>query len=376
MRKLNPGAILFFCLAASPQAHAQAGPEFLLGDWNVTSEYVLNDGTTEQTAAVATAAEEAISGTTTQIRHTLVGTRDGQDVEIASTFALNPANSQWVMMQADSVAGTVDVGSGAVGASGDEWTFESFPATRPDGGLERFHYTAIAADGYTLTVSRSLDGGTSWEAFWTLTFARAPGPVVTSPPGVTTCAQQEYGQFDFWLGEWDLVSSSGQSSGDRSSVQLSTGDCVVEEAFLPAAGGRGVSRAMYDGRTQQWARIWIEPGRMLIFVTGGLVNDDMIMTGGTTGTSQLTNRTVWEPTNDNSVRQFTQTSANNGATWTNAGFDATYIPQGSPQPPPPPPPSGGGGGGGSTGLFELLILGLVSLRRIIPSRYKQNGQNS
>jgi hypothetical protein len=231
MRKLNPGAILFICLAASPQADAQAGPEFLLGDWNVTSEYVLGDGTTEQTAAVV--------------------------------FALNPANSQWVMMQADSVAGTVDVGAGVANPTGDEWMFESFAATRPDGGLDRFHYTAIAADGYTLTVSRSFDGGIVWEPFWTLTYARAPGAVDTSPaPGATTCVQQEYGQFDFWLGEWDLVSSSGQSSGDTSSVQLSTGDCVVEEAFLPAAGGRGVSRAMYDGRTQQWARIWIEPGRM------------------------------------------------------------------------------------------------------------------
>lgn len=364
MYKMKPGAILVLwlpLLAAPPSAQGQVGPDFVVGDWNLTSDFVLSDGSTEQTVAVATAATETISGTTTQIRQTQVGTRQGQDVEVATTFAINPTTAEWVMMRADSVAGTVDVASGARNTAGDEWLFTSLPATRPDGGLDRFHYTSITADGYTLTVSRSLDGGTTWEPFWTQIYVRAAGGVVTSPlPAVSTCAQQEYGQFDFWLGQWDLVSPAGASSGDSSSIKLATGDCVVDETFTPSTG-RGVSRSMYDARTEQWARIWIEPGVMLIFVAGGLVNGDMIMTGGSTGTNQLTNRTVWQPMSNNRVRQFTQTSADNGVTWTNSGFDATYVPQGSSvQPPPPPPPSGGG----STGLFELLAASLfLSWRR-------------
>ena len=360
MYRLKSGAILMLWLpwlAASAFAQGQVGPDFVVGDWNLTSDFVLSDGSIEQTVAVATAATETIFGTTTQIRQTEVGIRQGQDLEVATTFAINPTTAEWVMMRADSVAGTVDVASGARNAAGDEWLFTSLPATRPDGGLDRFHFTNITAGGYTLTVSRSLDGGTTWEPFWTQTYVRATGGVVTSPlPTVTTCAQQEYGQFDFWLGEWDLVSPAGASSGDTSSIRLASGDCVVEETFTPSTG-RGVSRSMYDARTGQWARIWIEPGVMLIFVTGGLVNGDMIMTGGSTGTNQLTNRTVWQPMSNNRVRQFTQTSADNGVTWTNSGFDATYVPQGSSAQPPTPPPSGGGGGG-STGLFELFAAGL------------------
>jgi CubicO group peptidase (beta-lactamase class C family) len=366
MMTLNSGvtlALFAVWLFASPNAIAQGGPTFLQGDWNVTSDYLLGDGSTERTTAVAAAAEETIVGTTTLIQHKLVGTREGQDVEAATTFALNPANAQWVMMQADSLAGTVDLASGALNTAGTEWLFTSFPATRPDGGLDRFHYTDIMPDSYTLTVSRSFDGGVVWEPFWIQAYTRAPSPVVTTPlPGATTCTQQEYGQFDFWLGEWNLVSSSGQSSGDRSSVKLATGDCVVEETYLPTSGG-GVSRSMYDARSGEWARVWIEPGRMLIFVNGGLDNGDMIMTGGTTGIGQFTNRTVWQPRADNSVRQFTQTSADNGATWTNAGFDATYVPQGSPSPPPPPTNSGGGGGGGSIGWIEFLVASLLFFRR-------------
>lgn len=373
MHKLKTGVaptVLSVCLVVSSQAKAQAVPDFLVGDWNVTSDYVLNDGSSEQTAAMAAADVETIGGSANQIRHTLVGTREGRDVEVTTTFALNPANSEWVMMRADSVAGTVDVGPGVFDSAADEWTFTSFPATRPDGGLDRFEYTAITADGFMLTVSRSFDGGTVWEPFWTLTFERAPGAVLASPlPGVSTCAQPEYGQFDFWLGEWDLVSSSGQSSGDRSSVRLATGDCVVEETFLPTSGS-GASRSMYDARTGEWARVWIEPGRMLIFVTGGLVNGDMIMTGGTTGTTEFTNRTVWEPSGDTSVRQFTQTSTDNGSSWRNSGFDATYIPRGSTPSPSPPPTSGGGGGGGSTGLLELLLAGLLGFRTIRATRGK------
>ena len=362
MRKLPSGAriaLSIFWLLASPGAIAQAGPTFVLGDWSVTSDYILNDGSAEQTTAVAAAMEETIVGTTTQIRHTLVGTRDGQDVEVAVTFALNPATAQWIMMHADSVAGTADLASGAPNAAGDGWTFTSLPASRPDGGLDRFEYTDIAADGYTLTVSRSFDGGTVWERFWTQTYARAPSPVIPSPlPGASACSQQEYGQFDFWLGEWDLVSPAGQSSGDRSRVSLATGDCVIEETFIPTSGG-GASRSMYDARTGEWVRIWIEPGRMLVFVAGGLDNGDMIMTGGTTGTAQFTNRTVWQPQANNRVRQFTQTSNDNGATWMNSGFDATYVPQGGSPPPQPPPNSRSGGGGGSIGWSELLFASLL-----------------
>ncbi|MDX1507955.1 MAG: serine hydrolase, partial [Woeseiaceae bacterium] len=139
-----------------------------------------------------------------------------------------------------------------------------------------------------------------------------------------------------------------------------TGDCVVEETFLPTSGG-GASRAMYDGRTGEWARVWLEPGRMLIFISGGIENGDMIMLGGTTGSAQLTNRSIWEPQGANRVRQFTQTSANNGATWTNSGFDAIYVPRGTATPPPPPPPPSGGGGGGALGGLELLLASLLLL---------------
>jgi hypothetical protein len=358
MHDTRPGvtfALLLAGFVAAPLASAQSGPDFLLGDWTVTSEYVLDDGSTEQTTAVATAAVETISGSTTQIRQTLVGIRDGQELEVAATFAVNPLDGSWVMMQADSVAGTADVTSGVSSGAGDVWTFTSFPATRPDGGLDRFVYSNIAADSYVLTVSRSFDGGATWEVFRSQTYSRATAPVVMEPlPGVTTCNQPEYGQFDFWLGDWDLVTPAGQSSGDRSRVQLRTGDCVVEETFMPVTGG-GVSRSMYDARTGEWARVWLEPGRMLIFVTGGLDSSDMITTGGTTGTSQLTNRTIWQPQAGNQVRQFTQTSNDNGITWSNSGFDAVYVPQGSPPPPPPPPPRNGGGGGGGLSLIELLF---------------------
>ncbi|MDX1507000.1 MAG: hypothetical protein R3358_01890, partial [Woeseiaceae bacterium] len=122
MHRLNSGAALALAtllLSTPAVVVAQAEPDFLLGDWNVASDYVLADGSTEQTTAVAEVREEVIVGSTTQIRHTLVGSREGRPLEVATTFALNPANSQWVLMQADSVAGTVDIAAGAANASGD-----------------------------------------------------------------------------------------------------------------------------------------------------------------------------------------------------------------------------------------------------------------
>ena len=151
MRNLKRGAgqaLLIIAAFTSTTTLAQSGPTFLQGDWTVSSDYVRGDGSIEQTTAAARAAEETIVGTTTQIRHTLVGTREGQDVEVTTTFARNPADARWVMMQADSIAGTVDVAAGEPNPAGDEWTFTSLVATRPDGGLSRFHYTGITADSF------------------------------------------------------------------------------------------------------------------------------------------------------------------------------------------------------------------------------------
>jgi tetratricopeptide (TPR) repeat protein len=47
--------------------------------------------------------------------------------------------------------------------------------------------------------------------------------------GVYPCRySQEARQFDFWIGEWDVKSTTGQAAG-RSSIEIILGDCVIFE---------------------------------------------------------------------------------------------------------------------------------------------------
>ena len=59
------------------------------------------------------------------------------------------------------------------------------------------------------------------------------------------CSAEEYGQFDFWLGEWEVKTQDGQFAGTNTISKIH-GGCVLREEWVSASGGSGESFNMYD----------------------------------------------------------------------------------------------------------------------------------
>ena len=157
--------------------------------------------------------------------------------------------------------------------------------------------------------------------------AEAPEqPPAEAPAAISRCAAPEHRQFDFWLGDWDVM-SDGKPAGTNRVVSIQ-GGCVLQENWQGAGAGgiSGTSFNIYDRAAQRWHQTWVDAGGTLLQLDGGLVDGVMVL-GGTrpapNGIGTAQHRISWTPNEDGSVRQLWEASQDNGSTW-QVIFDGLY----------------------------------------------------
>jgi tetratricopeptide (TPR) repeat protein len=139
-----------------------------------------------------------------------------------------------------------------------------------------------------------------------------------------SCREAEYRQFDFWLGEWDVVTTDGHNPAGTSSVQLILGQCVVLENWT--GGGTGKSFNHYDTRLKKWIQDWVDSDANGVHFEGQLENGAMSYFADSADTKGLPIRRHMQfvKLDTDHVRQFSQASSDGGKTW-NPEYDFTYI---------------------------------------------------
>jgi hypothetical protein len=144
----------------------------------------------------------------------------------------------------------------------------------------------------------------------------------------TPCAYSaESRQFDFWLGEWDVVTSKGESPAGNSKIELILGDCVVQENWRSlGAPYSGQSYNIYNAALKRWEQYWVDDAGGNIFFYGGLKDgvmdywtDDIPQPDG----KMLRRHLQFSKIGPNQVRQFSQGSTDGGKSWY-VEYDFTY----------------------------------------------------
>lgn len=139
------------------------------------------------------------------------------------------------------------------------------------------------------------------------------------------CSAQQHRQFDFWVGDWEVVDSAGQVVG-HNRITREMGGCVLREEWTSAAGGTGASFNIYDAATGQWHQTWVDTNGTLLMLDGGLQSDGvMVMVGErpAAGGTTVRHRITWTRQSPDSVRQLWQVSDDGGVSWRGL-FDGTY----------------------------------------------------
>ena len=119
------------------------------------------------------------------------------------------------------------------------------------------------------------------------------------------CRDEEFHQFDFWLGTWEVATANGSIAG-RNTLGARESGCMLLEEWTSASGGSGTSMNYYDAISGKWTQVWISAGLQLR-ITGGLENGSMVLSGSAHYIQQNTTspfRGRWTPLEDGRVRQF------------------------------------------------------------------------
>jgi len=136
----------------------------------------------------------------------------------------------------------------------------------------------------------------------------------------------EFGEFDFWIGSWEVSVASGEVAG-RSRITKEQNGCVLVERWAGSKGSTGVSLNYYDPGRGQWVQNWIGSGGSLIDIRGGLVDGSIELVGKIQHLGEGRSnsfRGTWTLLADGRVRQFFEESPDGGQTWT-PWFEGFYA---------------------------------------------------
>jgi len=169
--------------------------------------------------------------------------------------------------------------------------------------------------------------------------AQAPAPSGAPPPKPFDCTAPEYRQFDFWLGEWDVVPNApvapaapdapaAPAAPASNIITKLDGGCVIQESW-DAGTQTGHSFNIYDRATRQWHQTWVDSNGGLHQYWGGLKDGNMVFQGevplgpGSRFAGRRTVRLTFFPLGPDKVRQFSE-ALNMDGTWS-VNYDLVYT---------------------------------------------------
>jgi hypothetical protein len=134
-------------------------------------------------------------------------------------------------------------------------------------------------------------------------------------------------EFDFWAGKWNVYITGTQTLVGHSLVQIVSGGCALLENWEALGGvSTGKSLNFIDGT--RWRQCWIGsyPNGQQDFINGEYKDAAMRFTFTTTDAkgNKIIGRFIFYNEGANKVRQFNETSADEGKTWVTS-YDFTYM---------------------------------------------------
>ena len=138
--------------------------------------------------------------------------------------------------------------------------------------------------------------------------------------------QPEYHQFDFWIGDWDVM-SPGAPGPVHSRIERVLDGCIIQENWMPPGNPGGKSWNFYNPVTKLWEQVWVAPGGS--FKLQGTFHDGAMRFAGRVpraGAPDRMDKLTFTPMDGGRVHQFWEQSTDDGKTWSVA-FDGIYSPR-------------------------------------------------
>ena len=146
-----------------------------------------------------------------------------------------------------------------------------------------------------------------------------------SPPPPAGCTSVQSGQFDFWIGRWDVFPTAAPTHKVADSLieKLYSG-CAIRENWAPLrGGGPGGSLSSYVAADPGWRQTWVGSDGETVTFRGAWDGHSMVFQAPDNQRAGRLNRMTFTPAPDGSVRQHGEVSDDGGHIWT-PDYDFTY----------------------------------------------------
>ncbi|MGD8376646.1 MAG: hypothetical protein PVF68_10945 [Acidobacteriota bacterium] len=145
-------------------------------------------------------------------------------------------------------------------------------------------------------------------------------------PKAPPCASEEYHQFDFWIGEWEVWTDRIREAGGppvHSRVSRIADGCALLEEYNAPWGYQGRSLTYFDRAAGVWRQTWVDSTATPSRQSGGLIGTSMVFQRE--AEDGLLHEMRWKPRSDGTIQQTWRVTHDGGKTWT-IRFDGTYRP--------------------------------------------------
>ncbi len=138
--------------------------------------------------------------------------------------------------------------------------------------------------------------------------------------------QDEAKQFNFWVGEWEVYNPQGRHDGSSVIQSFAAGCGILENWTSALGGGGGKSINFYDPDAKKWFQYWMGSNGVPTRYSGVYRDGAMRYEGEFTAADGKRNllRLTFFNIDSNTVRQFSQSSNDDGKTWT-TNYDYKYV---------------------------------------------------
>lgn len=140
------------------------------------------------------------------------------------------------------------------------------------------------------------------------------------------CCTISHKQFDFWIGEWEVYDTLGNTIGTNSIDKL-VSNCALSEHWQGTSGVEGRSYSYYNTSDSTWNQLWIDSSGSNLVLKGKLIGKSMVLESTFVQARNVgwyKNRVTWTPSNDGSLTQIWDIVSKNEETLRQI-FKGVYI---------------------------------------------------
>jgi hypothetical protein len=143
-------------------------------------------------------------------------------------------------------------------------------------------------------------------------------PTLSAQDNECVCCKQEFQQFSFWEGDWEVFGYDGTKLGTNKIVFLQD-KCILQENWNGLTkNDAGTSCNFYNAEKKQWQQVWISNKGYVLELKGNYIDSSMVLKSELVkdlkGNSVI-NRVTWTKQSNGDVKQVWQVSSDNEKTW-------------------------------------------------------------